>query len=175
MDGILRRRGHRQRRLPNLHPGEPALLAKRSAQHVRRGEHPLQPAGTNRPRSHRGNGVQIPLRHQRRRLRKQNISLPGNQSHPQPRHARTLPRGQDENPRHGSLPALSRGICHRRHIGREEPAYREAGLDPLLRQPAHYRRRNGTRLPRRGTRKAAPRRSPPHRPRRTVRRKILRT
>ena len=41
------RRGSLTRRIQHLHTGQPPLLAERSAQYVRRGEHTLQPPRTD--------------------------------------------------------------------------------------------------------------------------------
>ena len=60
------------------------------------------------------------------------LPVPGNEGHPQPADARALPRRQNEDARHGRLPALPHRLRHRRHVGREEPAHREARLHALL-------------------------------------------
>jgi fumarate hydratase class I len=89
----------------------------------------LQPPRTDRHRSHRGQRVPLPLRGQGRRQRQQDLPLSGDQGTMQnPRHPDPLPRGEDEEPRHRRLPALPHRLRHRRHIRREEPAHRQAGL-----------------------------------------------
>ena len=60
--------------------------------------------------------------------------------HPERRHAAALPRGEDEDTRHGRLSSLSHCLRHRRHIGREEPSHGEARFYQVLRQPAHHGR-----------------------------------
>ncbi len=52
--------------------------------------------------------------------------------HTEPRHARSVPRREDEDARNGGLPSLPYSLRNRRHVGREEPLDRQAGLNPLL-------------------------------------------
>ena len=47
MDRLRGRRGSVARCLQHIYTGQPALLAERSAQYVRRGEHTLQPPSTD--------------------------------------------------------------------------------------------------------------------------------
>ena len=47
MDRLRGRRGSLTRCIQHLHTGQPPLLAERSAQYVRRGEHTLQPPRTD--------------------------------------------------------------------------------------------------------------------------------
>ena len=52
-------------------------------------------------------GVPLPLRGQGRRLGQQDILLPGDKGpHTEPRDTRAVPRRENEDPRHGSLPAI---------------------------------------------------------------------
>ena len=138
MDRLLRRGGSLTGRIQDLYRGEPALLAERSARHVQRGEHPLQPPRTDRHRGYRGYGVPLPLRDQGWWIGQQDLPLPGDQGAAQPRHARALHGGEDEVARYSCLSSLPHRLRYRWHIGREEPPHREARLYPLLRQPAHY-------------------------------------
>ena len=75
----------------------------------------------------------------------------------QPGHARTVPRREDEEPRHGGLSSLPHRVRHRRHVGREKPAHREARFHALLWQSAHHGRRDEPCLPRHRTGETAPR------------------
>ena len=48
----------------------------------------------------------------------QDLPLPGDEGqNPESRHSRTVPRGEDEKPRHGGLPSLPHRVRHRRNIG----------------------------------------------------------
>ena len=79
-----------------------------------------------------GDGVQVPLRRQRRRLGEQDVPLPGDEGAPEPDQPRSLPRREDEEPRHRGLPAVPHRDRHRRDVGRGVPEDRQARLDRLL-------------------------------------------
>ena len=73
-----------------------------------------------------------------RRLGQQDLLLPndeGNDS--ERRHTAAVPRGEDEESGYSCVSSLPHCIRHRRHIGREEPAHREARLNQILRQLAY--------------------------------------
>ena len=56
----------------------------------------------------------------------------GDESHPEPRDAGSVPRREDEDAGYGGLSSLPHCLRHRRYVGREEPADREARFYPLL-------------------------------------------
>ena len=61
------------------------------------------------------------------------LLLPHDQGHhPERGHAPAVPGGEDEEPRHGSLPALPHLLRHRWHVCREEPSHRQARQHQVL-------------------------------------------
>ena len=76
--------------------------------------------------------------------------VPGNQSPAQSREPGKVPGGQDENPRHRSLPSLSPGICHRRHQRRKHSQNGQTRFNRLSGSPADRRQQRRPGLPRPG-------------------------
>ena len=128
------------RRVRRLHEAQPALLAARAADDVRREEHRHQPAGADRDlldaADQREAGVQVPLHGQGRRLGQQVVPVPGDQGGPEPDADAGVPRREDPLARHGRLPAVPPGRRHRRHVGGVRAQDREVRLGALPRQPA---------------------------------------
>ena len=138
MDGLLRWRSHLSWCLQHLHTRQPALLTECTPQYVRRGEHQMQPSSTDWLRGNRGNGIQILVCYQGRRLCQQDLSVPNDQSHyPKPWHLGSFLGRENEIIGYSCLSSLPHCIRHWRHLGREKPAHREVGIYSLLWQPAH--------------------------------------
>ena len=141
-----RRGGHRPRRLPGVHPAEPAVLAARAADHVGREEHRHQPAGPDRA-VRRGPGrpagrVQVPVHGQGRRLGQQVVPLPGDEGAAEPDADDAVPGREAAADRHRRLPAVPPGrsssAARQRRVRAED---REAGQRQVPGQPADARAR----------------------------------
>ena len=139
LDGRRRRSGARARHLRHLHRDQPALLADGAALGVRRGEHGHEPARPDRALRDRRRRVPVPLRHQGRRLGEQDVPLPGDQGAPEPEALQKFLEREDEEARHGRLPAVPSGGRDRRHLGRDDAEDRQARELPLPRRPARPR------------------------------------
>ena len=174
LDGSRRRRAHLERDLEDLHRGEPPLFADGRAHDVRGGQHRQQPAGADRHLRDAGHGVQAALRREGRRLGEQERPLPGDEGAPEPSQPRSVPRREDEEPRHGGVPSVPHRDRRRRHVRRSLPEDGEARLDGLLRLAPDDGRRLRPRVPRSGAGEEAAREGAEARLRSAVRRQVLR-
>ena len=100
------------------------------------------------PGSGGGHEILLPVRRQGRRLRQQNLPLPGNEGPAQPGHAEKVPSGKDALlwARRPALP-LSHRFRHWRNLCGKMPEDREDGFHEVLRQSADYGERTRPRLP----------------------------
>ena len=159
----------------HLSGAQPALFPGSALHHARGKELRHQHA---RPGGHlfqTGQPLRLPVRYQRRRFGQQDVPVPADQGPAHGSQPRKIPPRKDPDPRHGSLPAVSPGYRHRRHLGRNQPQDCQGSIDRLSRCPAHawQRRRSGFPRPRMGSQGFEDLSG--IRPRRAVRRKILRT
>ena len=83
LDARRRRRGALARHLRRLPAAQPALLADGRARHVHREEHRHEPAGADRDLRRAGRRVPLPVHRQGRRLREQDVPVPGDEGAPQ--------------------------------------------------------------------------------------------
>ena len=135
--GSGRRRMYRPGRLRSLQGAQPALFAG-GALHDDRGEElGHEPARTDRSLRRQRQRIQIPVHHQRRRLRQQNLPLPADQSAAEREIASGIFPLETHGSRHLSLPALPPGRLHRRHVGRNVSGDRQEGFGRLPRPAAH--------------------------------------
>src|SRR5262249_9061956 len=104
-------------------------------------KHRLESSGANRYLCYRRNGIFVPVCGKGRRIGKQNIFVPGNESSFKSEKPRKISFGKNEDARHGCVPSISHGLCDWRNFCGELPQKCEACNNRLPGSPADFRKR----------------------------------